>query len=98
MTHGYWPTNVIDHINRDKADNSISNLREATISMNLFNSAKRKTNKSGYKGVVRYGDKWRSHITINYKKVWLGYFDSPEKAHAAYCQAVKNHANEYAGT
>lgn len=49
--YGYFPEHGIDHINRCVADNRISNLREASQSCNLRNSALSKTNRTGVKGV-----------------------------------------------
>lgn len=56
----------------------------------MRNTGKRSTNKSGYKGVYWRADMgtWRAAITIDYKRVSLGYFDTPEQAHAAYCKAA----------
>ncbi len=68
---------VIDHVNRNKLDNRKSNLRICTPSQNQMNRVY-KHNKYGFKGVSwdkRY-KKWRSTITINYKDVNLGRFDS----------------------
>lgn len=71
------PDNMItDHINRNTLDNRRINLRNSGKSLNAVNTALRKTNTSGYKGVhflKGYG-KWESYITKNYKKIGLGYF------------------------
>ena len=48
--YGYWP-GLLDHINRDKTDNRIANLREVSMSENLLNTNLRKNNTSGVKGV-----------------------------------------------
>jgi hypothetical protein len=80
----------IDHRNRNSLDNCITNLRIAGRGGNVRNTGKRSTNKSGYKGVYWRADMgtWRAAITIDYKRVSLGYFDTPEQAHAAYCKAA----------
>lgn len=87
--HGVWPTNEIDHINRDRADNRMCNLREATRRQNMANIAKPVTNTSGLKGAFwnKNNRKWIAQISFDNKKVYLGSFESAEVAHAAYCQA-----------
>lgn len=49
--HGVPPTNFIDHIDGNKSNNVISNLREATSAENLANRGKQKNNTSGYKNI-----------------------------------------------
>lgn len=83
---------VIDHINRDKTDNRIQNLRQVSRQENNINIAPRRNNKSGYKGVDWYKPygKWRSRIKIYGKETSLGYFDSLDDAIAARKLAEKN--------
>lgn len=50
--YGKWPTGEIDHIDGDKQNNKICNLRDVTVSINRKNSKKRTDNKSGYTGVL----------------------------------------------
>lgn len=50
--HGYLPEHQLDHINRDRTDNRIENLREVSHSCNTRNSGARASNKTGVKGVV----------------------------------------------
>lgn len=93
----------VDHINGDGLDNRRSNLRAATPSQNSQNIGKRRTNTSGYKGVSRLSNspKWRAQIRSADKsqgcngKVYLGVFDTPEQAYAAYCEANKRLHGEY---
>lgn len=62
--HGSWPTRVIDHINRDKTDNRIENLRDVPNWVNLHNRGANKNNRSGHRG-VRFNSKtgkWRVEI------------------------------------
>ena len=85
-------TEQVDHIDRDPLNNCRENLRLATNSENQHNQLKHKDNASGFKGVSFYkrGRKWRAVITVNYKKIHLGYFDTPEAAAAAYDTAAQS--------
>ena len=96
--YGEWPQNDLDHINGIKTDNFITNLREATDSQNLSNSKKPKTNKSGFKGVSWHSNakKWQSHIRVNGKSIYLGLFQTPEKAHQAYRTAARKYKGDFA--
>jgi hypothetical protein len=89
--HGVWPKEHIDHINGDRADNRLENLREATFSENMRNRKVQTNNKSGFKGVSfsKKNCKWEAHIKVNRKITHLGLFKTPEAAHEAYCQAAK---------
>lgn len=73
--YGYFPEGDIDHRDRIKNHNWILNLREASRSCNVKNSDVRADNVSGVTGVnfVKNGNKWTSHVSINRKKVHLGY-------------------------
>jgi hypothetical protein len=75
---------VIDHINGDKTDNRICNLRIATQSQNAANAANRKNNTSGFRGVSRRGNKWQSYITVNGKRKHLGFYSTKEEASHAH--------------
>jgi hypothetical protein len=87
--HGRWPAAQLDHINGDQTDNRIANLREATDADNRQNVSIRKDNRTGLIGVtkVRGCERWSARIKIDRKAKYLGCFDSPEKAHAAYLAA-----------
>jgi hypothetical protein len=88
----------VDHINCNPLDNSFANLRLATNAQNACNRGKPSTNSSGYKGVTwkKLKNKWSAQIMINYKKKNLGYFNTPEEAHAAYCKAAKELHGDFA--
>lgn len=94
--HGVWPDHWIDHANGDIQDNRISNLRRSTISQNAGNSKKPTTNTSGFKGVYKKRGKWSADIRCNGDRERLGVFDSPEEAHAAYCEAAQRLFGEFA--
>lgn len=74
--HGSLPRNQIDHINHDRLDNRIINLREATHEENQRNKTMQLNNKSGVTGVSFHKptSKWRSHIQVNGKSIHLGLF------------------------
>lgn len=90
--YGTFPSNEIDHINGNKSDNSIKNLREATHQQNMFNKGKTASNKSGFKGAyyIPKLNKWRATCKVNGVKHHIGLFDSPEGAHLAYIEYASN--------
>ncbi|WYV99228.1 HNH endonuclease [Pseudomonas phage vB_PpuM-KoPa-4] len=82
--HGVWPDCDIDHKNRVRSDNRIGNLRLATVVQNANNQSKAKNNTSGYKGVswCTTRGKYRASIVVDGKRKTLGYYITPEEAHA----------------
>jgi len=70
LYHGYWPENQIDHINRDKTDNRISNLREVSHSCNTRNAKLRVDCTSGIKGVLFHSgiNRWTAVIRCKGRK------------------------------
>lgn len=82
--YGYIPKSI-DHINNIRYDNRICNLREASASENNQNISKfKKQNKCKLLGVYKVNHKYRSVLTLNSKKIHIGYFNTPEEAHEAY--------------
>ena len=69
---GYFPEHAIDHINQNKLDNCIENLREVTLTCNNRNVGNKSTNTSGVKGVSGSEGKWHSGIMVNRKGYDLG--------------------------
>lgn len=96
--HGEWPKHHVDHIDGNGLNNSISNLREASHSENLWNRPRPSNNSSGYKGVCwsKAAKKWQAQITCDKKVFYLGLFETAEGAHAAYCAAATQHHGEFA--
>lgn len=80
---GVWPENL-DHINKDKLDNRIENLREGA-SVNNHNR-EMPLPRSGLRGAHwdKKKNKYRSSIMIEGKTLSLGYFRCPTAAHLAY--------------
>lgn len=90
--YGAWPDHDIDHINRDKRDNRIANLRRATKSENQHNLGLKKSNTSGSAGVRRSTsalNPWAARITVNGKEKHLGCFADKPRAIAAYAAAKR---------
>lgn len=91
LYYGHWPATSIDHINRNKADNRIVNLRLCPNNQrdNAQNVNLRPDNTSGFTGVHLYKrtGKYQAYINVAKKKVALGYFNTAEEAHRAYNKA-----------
>lgn len=84
--HKQWPIGELDHIDRNRTNNSISNLRPATTAENAHNSGNRKNNTSGIRGVSwdKKYKKWMAKICLNKKQIYIGHFASKLEAAAAY--------------
>ena len=89
--YGVWPEGQIDHINRIRTDNRISNLRDVSHKQNHQNRSKPSNNTSGHPGVVwnRRDSRWQAQIVHNQKHISLGYFTNLEEAIAARKAAEK---------
>lgn len=74
--YGYFPENQIDHIDRDRMNNRLSNLREVSHQCNMRNAGMDKRNSSGVKGVTRHelADKWQVCIRVANKTRYLGIY------------------------
>ena len=100
-THGFFPKEQIDHINRVKTDNRIVNLREATRVQNMCNYKVITSNTSKLKGVY-YDDRstplvkrWMSSIMYSGKTYLLGRFLTKEEAKKAYDSKAKELQKEF---
>jgi len=98
LTHHEWPVRGwIDHVNGDRTDNRLVNLRVGTQSQNMHNRGPTKLNTSGYKGVVRIPNgKYMATIGLNYKTIYVGCFDTAKEAAAARAIAASKLLGEYA--
>ncbi|WP_034689891.1 HNH endonuclease [Acidovorax sp. MR-S7] len=90
--YGEWPDGDIDHINGDRSDNRITNLRVCTNAENGQNRGLNKNNKSGYVGVSfnAQSGKWQAHIHADGRRHRLGEFSVKEDAASAYARAKEN--------
>lgn len=91
LTHGEWPAGEIDHINGDPSDNRISNLRVATRSQNVMNTA-RGNGVCWHKG----RRKWQALVKVAGKSHYLGSFAERDEAEAAAIEAKRRLHGEFA--
>lgn len=92
LVNGAWPRGQIDHIDGNKSNNAIANLRDVSHAGNQHNRTKpQKNNLTGVLGVSRSGRdrKFTARIGVDGKKVRLGRFETAEQAQAAYVQAKR---------
>lgn len=89
MLHGDWPQKIVDHVNGNRDDNRIDNLRLATARENCHNRLPSRGAKSKYKGVDwhRCVGKWRARIKTETGTLHLGHFETEESAREAYLLA-----------
>ena len=87
MMYRKWPDALIDHINGNKLDNRISNLRECDDAENAQNVAAHKGSSSRHVGVSLNGHSkskpWQAHVCVSGKQHFLGYFETEAEALAA---------------
>lgn len=99
FAHGEWPS-LIDHINGDRADNRLDNLRVVTRSQNSANTKPNAANTSGIKGVRqdRRSGRWYAAIKAHGKYHHLGTFSDKEEAGQAYRAAALRYFGAFART
>lgn len=85
FTYNEEPPEQIDHINGDRSDNRISNLRAANYSINAKNRAKMSRNTSGFSNVSwsKAAGKWQAMFRHHGELHYVGLFETPEEAGAA---------------
>lgn len=93
--YGEWPDQFIDHVNRDRTDDRICNLRTATQGQNNRNTKIRSDNTSGIKGVCHYHGKFMARINFRGRSIYLGLHDSIDNAKNAVKKASIQYHGEY---
>jgi hypothetical protein len=89
--YGIWPSGEIDHINGNRIDNRMVNLRDVPRRLNRENlRSARSDNQTGVLGVAKNGkSSWQARIKVNGVRHSLGTYGSPEEAHQAYLKAKR---------
>ena len=88
--YGEWPKYDIDHINGNRSDNRIANLRDVPKGINIQNQkSAHPGSESGLLGVSWNKTKWRAKITLNGQIKYLGHYDDKYEAHEAYLKAKR---------
>ena len=98
LHYGSWPEGDIDHINGDKVDNRIENLRVCDDERNQWNVGSR-GGVSKYKGVDwhKKTGRWRARIRVGKsRRIELGYYRTQEEAAAAYDRAADQYHEDFA--
>ena len=85
LHYGEWPSDQIDHINHDRSDNRVANLRAVNNAQNQRNASRRVDNKSGTVGVFWHlsANKWHAYINSGGVRVCLGFHERRSEAVAA---------------
>ena len=96
--YGELPEVLIDHVNSNRSDNRLCNLRQATYQENSENYKTPKTNTSGVKNVSWYKqlNKWVVSKSVKGKKKTIGYFDDLEFAELVAIEARDKYRMEFA--
>ncbi|WP_048224772.1 HNH endonuclease [Citrobacter sp. BIDMC108] len=84
--YGSWPNQEIDHIDRNRKNNAIKNLRDVNRIVNALNTGNRTDSTSGIKGVTfcKKRNQWQAQINLSGKNITLGRFDTIDEAAIAY--------------
>jgi hypothetical protein len=88
----------IDHIDNDKLNNNVNNLRWCSQQQNCKNRSLASNNTSGHMGIrfLHQKNKWQARISNNGVDKHLGYFETKEEAIEARLKAVEKYFGEYA--
>jgi hypothetical protein len=93
---GEMPLREVDHRDGDGLNNAWRNLRKATRAQNSANTPRHTDNRAGFKGVYQRGQRFVAMIRRDKRGRYLGTYDTPEEAHAAYAAAAQKHFGEFA--
>ncbi len=98
LFNGAWPSSFVDHIDRNRSNNRIENLREVPIEGNARNRTLQCNNASGFSGVFYRvnRDRWVARVNSDGRRITVGmHFRRAEDAAAARAAYIKTHKLEY---
>jgi len=90
------PGTEVDHADGNRLNNQRSNIRLCNGSQNQINKGPQPCNTSGFKGVSWHKQKgrWQAQISVNGRNKYIGHYDTPADAAAAYrAEAVRLHGD-----
>jgi hypothetical protein len=90
------PGELVDHIDRDRLNNTRANLRIVDRSQNMWNRNANKKSAIAYKGVSKHVRGWHVRIRVHGQRIHLGYFDDPRLAAQVYDAAASRLFGEFA--
>ncbi len=85
--HGEWPKDQIDHIDGNRSNNRLNNLRSVSNRENACNQKSHREGRLFGSHYSKHDKKWRARIEINGKRISLGLFPTEQDAHEAYLKA-----------
>jgi hypothetical protein len=88
--HGEWPTEHLDHIDGNRANNSLENLRECSVAQNAQNRKVHANNKTGLIGVTERDGRFIAQLAVKGKPRFVAYAGSAEEAHRLYVAAKRS--------
>lgn len=97
VVNGFWPPELIDHIDGNSLNDCPENIRCASITQNAWNHRHRKKTASTPMGVRTMGRRFQARLAVNKKMLYLGVYDTAEEAHAVYIQKRKELYGAFCG-
>ena len=90
---GRWPRPGVEikHRNRADSDNRWSNIRPASHAQVTYNRKRNKNNTTGFRGVSKFGDRFRGVLIVRRARVELGLFDRPDDAGSVWAKAARRY-------
>jgi hypothetical protein len=94
---GVWPTEQIDHADRNDLNDAWLNLREANQTEQKWNQGCKRTSQTGLKGTYKRGNRYGALVRIDGERVFLGMAATKEDAHELYKRAVRATRGKFHG-